>query len=134
MKAPRSLLADLRAKAARLKRELCVLYLASQDPRVPWYVKLFLIGIVAYALSPIDLIPDPIPVLGYVDDLLLLPLGIYLALKLLPDEILTDCRKKARTRTIKMPRRPLAAAIIVLLWLVLFVLVGIYLIGFFRGE
>jgi uncharacterized membrane protein YkvA (DUF1232 family) len=132
MKAPTRVLANLRAKATRLKRELYTLYLASRDHRMPWYAKMFVICIVAYALSPIDLIPDPIPVLGYVDDLLLLPLGIYLALKMIPNEILMECREKAQTMTTQMPRSRMAAAVILFFWIVLFVLLGVYLLKFFR--
>src|SRR5918999_619753 len=85
----------LKAIAARLKRELFALHLAARDPRTPWYAKVLVAGVVAYALSPIDLIPDPIPILGYLDDLLLLPLGIYLALKMIPEPVLAECRQKA---------------------------------------
>lgn len=133
MKVPSRLLPNLRERAIRLTKDLRALYLASKDPRVPWYAKVFVLCVVAYALSPIDLIPDPIPVLGYLDDLLLLPLGIYLALKLVPAEVLEDCRQKAGTMTAQMPRNFLAAAMIVLLWIALFVLTGVYLVQVFRG-
>ncbi len=80
-----------------LKKEIHALYLAYKDPRVPWAAKVFTAVVVGYALSPIDLIPDFVPVLGYLDDLILLPLGIWLALKMIPPEILAECRQKART-------------------------------------
>lgn len=127
------LTANLREKATRLKQELYALYLASRHPGVPWYVKVFVICIVAYALSPIDLIPDPIPVLGYLDDLLLLPLGIYLALKMIPEEVLTECRQKAATTRARLSRNWIAAAIVVLVWISVMIVVGIYLIRLFRG-
>ena len=133
MKVLLRLLPKLRAWALRLTRELRALYLASRDPRVPWYVKLFLICIVAYALSPIDLIPDPIPVLGYVDDLLLLPLGIYLAIKMTPGEVLKECRQKAGTMTNRMPPCWIAAGVIVLLWITLLAIIGAYVMKWFRG-
>ncbi len=73
-----------KAVARRLKREVRALYLAYRDPRTPWYGRAFAAIVVAYALSPIDLIPDPIPVLGYLDDLILIPLGVALALRMIP--------------------------------------------------
>jgi uncharacterized membrane protein YkvA (DUF1232 family) len=91
-------------KAKQLKTEVYALYLAGRDPRVPWYAKVLAVCVVAYALSPIDLIPDFIPVLGYVDDLILLPLGIALTLKLIPPSVMTECRERART-TIAQSRR-----------------------------
>ncbi len=124
----------LREQASRLKRELYALYLASQDPRVPWYAKIFVICIVAYALSPIDLIPDPIPVLGYLDDLLLLPIGIYLALKMIPEQVLSDCRQRAATASARLPANWIAAAFIVLLWAAVVGIAGLYLIKLFYDS
>ncbi|USG67380.1 YkvA family protein [Brevibacillus ruminantium] len=83
-------------KARLLKRDAFVLYFAYKDHRVAWYAKLFAICVVAYAFSPIDLIPDFIPILGYLDDIILVPLGIWLALKYIPKEVLRDCRAKAQ--------------------------------------
>jgi uncharacterized membrane protein YkvA (DUF1232 family) len=80
-----ALLAELKQRAHHLKAETFALYLAARDPRTPWYAKLLVAGIVAYAFSPIDLIPDFVPVLGYLDDLILIPAGIALAIKLVPD-------------------------------------------------
>ena len=91
-----ALLAELKQRARHLKAETFVLYLAARDPRTPWYAKLLVAGIVAYAVSPIDLIPDFVPVLGYLDDLILIPAGIALAVKLVPDSVLTDCRARPR--------------------------------------
>lgn len=100
-------------------QETLALYLASRDPRTPWYARLLVAAIVAYALSPIDLIPDFIPVIGYLDDLLLVPLGILLAIRLIPDEVLADCRKRAEAMQQKKPVSRIAAGIIILLWLLL---------------
>jgi uncharacterized membrane protein YkvA (DUF1232 family) len=133
MKVSSRLLAKLQERANRLKRELFALYLASKDDRVPWVAKIFVICVVAYALSPIDLIPDAIPVVGYLDDLLLLPLGIYLALKMIPEEVLKECRQKAGTLTTSRPGSWIAAAVIVLLWIALSGLFGLYLMKIFRG-
>jgi uncharacterized membrane protein YkvA (DUF1232 family) len=88
-----------RRRALELRRDVTALYLACRDPRVPWYAKAFAALLVAYALSPIDLIPDFIPVLGYLDELVLLPLGILLAVKMIPAEILTEYRRQAAQAT-----------------------------------
>jgi len=83
-------------RAGQLKAEVYALYLACKDPRVPWYAKALTAAVVCQALSPIDLIPDFIPVLGYLDDLLLVPLGIALALKMIPEDVMDECREQAR--------------------------------------
>ena len=88
-------LQQLKVKAKNLKKELKVLYLACKRPDVPWYAKLVAILVVGYALSPIDLIPDFIPVLGYLDDIILIPLGIALVIKLVPENILAECRENS---------------------------------------
>lgn len=106
----------LQQRARAIKRDTYTLYLACRDPRTPWYVKLFAGGIVAYAISPIDLIPDFIPVLGYLDDLILLPLGIVLAVKLIPEPVLVECRAKARLHS-ERPTSRTAAAVIIAIWL-----------------
>ena len=110
--------------AGRLKSETHALYLAYRDPRMPWYAKLFAALVVGYAFSPIDLIPDPIPVLGYLDDLILVPLGVALAVRMIPEDVLSESRQKAR-EMVERGERPVsraAAAVIVVLWLVLAVL------------
>jgi uncharacterized membrane protein YkvA (DUF1232 family) len=105
--------------AATLKREVMALWFACRDPRTPWYARALAMLVVAYALSPIDLIPDFIPVLGYLDDLILLPVGIYLVLKLVPAQAMADARAKAQSwiesRQPK-PRNWITAAVIVLVW------------------
>ena len=81
--------------ARNLKRDSHAIYLASRDSRVPWYAKALAVAVAAYALSPIDLIPDFIPVIGYLDDLVIVPLGIWLVVSLIPDEVMAECRAKA---------------------------------------
>ena len=105
-----------RAKA--LKRETFALYLAYRHPLTPWYAKVWAGAVAAYAFSPIDLIPDFIPVLGYLDDLVLVPLGITLALKMTPPEVMAECRSKAETAFAEgKPVNWAAAAVIALVWL-----------------
>ncbi len=121
------MLINWKQKAKSLKRGLYALYLAYKDPRVPWYAKTIAIIFVGYAFSPIDLIPDPIPVLGYLDDLILIPLGITLVIKLVPQEILIECREKAVSRLNgRKPKNWVAASIIILIWVIFFVLIGYY--------
>ena len=105
-------------RARRLKTETYALYLAYRDPRVPWYARLFAVCVVGYAFSPIDLIPDPIPVLGYLDDLVLIPLGVALALKMIPPAMMAECREKAQAVMSQgKPTNWVAAAVIVAIWI-----------------
>jgi len=114
--------------AQTIKVEVYALYLAYKDPRVPWYARVFVACVVAYAFSPIDLIPDPIPVLGYLDDLLIVPLGVYFALKMIPPSVLAECREVARLEiSLGKPVNRLAAAVIVGIWILL-ALLGVFLI------
>ena len=107
-------------RARELKTETFAIYLACKHPRVPWYAKALAAIVVAYAFSPIDLIPDFIPVLGYLDDLILVPLGIALVIKLIPIEILAECREKARQEISQdKPANWIAAGTIIALWLLL---------------
>ncbi len=120
-------LGELKRWAGRLKSETYALYLAYRDPRVPWYAKLFAALVVGYAFSPIDLIPDSIPVLGYLDDLILVPLGVALAVRMIPEDVLSESRQKVR-EMVERGERPVsraAAAVIVVLWLVLAVLAAL---------
>ncbi|MGY3488824.1 uncharacterized membrane protein YkvA (DUF1232 family) [Bradyrhizobium sp. USDA 4011] len=109
-------LSSIKAWARGLKRDSVALYLASRDPRVPWYAKAIAVAIAAYALSPIDLIPDFIPVIGYLDDLILLPLGIWLAISLVPDEVMTECRAKA-SAVLQRPTSRAGMIAIIVLWM-----------------
>lgn len=110
---------QMKSWAQRIKRDGVTLWFAGKNPRTPWYAKALGLFVVAYALSPIDLIPDFIPVLGYVDDVLLLPCLIWLTIKLLPADVLAECRCAADEWMQKegmKPRSRLGAVIIVLLW------------------
>jgi uncharacterized membrane protein YkvA (DUF1232 family) len=110
-------------KARHLKAEVFALYLAYKDPRVPWYARLFALCIVGYAFSPIDLIPDPIPILGYLDDLILVPLGIALTIRMIPKDVLDECREKARALEAKgKPTNWVAGVAVIVVWLLLAVL------------
>jgi uncharacterized membrane protein YkvA (DUF1232 family) len=100
-----------------LKRDTYALYFAARHPRTPWYAKVLAAAVVAYALSPIDLIPDFIPVVGYLDDLIIVPLGIAAVLKLMPAEVLDDCRAQAQLR-LERSVSWLGAAFVVAVWLV----------------
>jgi uncharacterized membrane protein YkvA (DUF1232 family) len=107
---------NLRNWAEALKREVMALWIAARDPRVPWYAKLLAGAVAAYALSPVDLIPDFIPVLGLVDDLLIVPAGIWLAVRLISRDLMRAFREEAKRRA-ERPSSRGAAAVIVLLWL-----------------
>ncbi len=103
------------------------MYLAARHSGTPWYAKLLVAGIVAYAFSPIDLVPDFIPVLGLLDDLILLPLGIAVAIRLIPPDVLTECRAKAAEAIgAGRPVSRIAAAVIVVIWLGLLGLTGLW--------
>ena len=118
-----------RTAARRLKREVHAIYLAYRDPRVPWYARLFAGLVVAYAFSPIDLIPDPIPVIGYLDDLVLVPLGIALALRMIPPEVMAECRERAKQEQDEgKPVNWAAAAVIVAIWIVMAALAIVYVV------
>jgi uncharacterized membrane protein YkvA (DUF1232 family) len=119
-----STLAIWKARARQLQAEVYALYLAYRDPRVPWYAKVLAACVVGYAFSPIDLIPDFIPVLGYLDDLVLIPLGIALTLRLIPPEVMVECRERARSELAAgKPVSRVAAAVIMAIWLGLAALV-----------
>ncbi|MDP2964828.1 MAG: YkvA family protein [Pelolinea sp.] len=110
-------------RARNLKKETYALFLAYKDPRTPWYAKLFTGLVVAYAFSPIDLIPDFIPVLGYLDDLVLVPLGAAVAIKMIPPEVMAECRAKAQAEMDKgKPVNWIVAAVIIMVWVGLAVL------------
>ena len=105
-----------KVKSEKFKKEVYALYLASKHPRTPWYAKVLSILIIGYALSPIDLIPDFIPVVGYLDDLIIVPAGIALLIKIIPEDILEECRAKAEADLSKRkPKNWIAAFIIVLI-------------------
>jgi len=110
------MLSRIKKWARRLNRDVHAVYLASRDPRVPWHAKVLAIAVATYALSPIDLIPDFIPVLGYLDDLIIVPLGIWLVVRLIPEEIMVEHRATAD----KAAQRPVSRAgmvVIMMLWI-----------------
>jgi uncharacterized membrane protein YkvA (DUF1232 family) len=106
--------------AKALKRQVMMLWFACRHPATPWLSKLMAITVAAYALSPIDLIPDFIPILGYLDDVILLPLGIWLVIRLLPTPVLEQCRQQAEEWESAQSPRPVswgAAIVVILIWL-----------------
>ncbi len=120
-------------RARELKVQVYALYLAYRDPRVPLPAKIVAAFVVGYAFSPIDLIPDFIPVLGYVDDLIIVPLGIALALKMMPAEVLAECQERSReVMKLGKPVNKIAAVLIIAIWLLLAVLAIRFVAGFLR--
>lgn len=118
------LVAPLREWAAILRRQTLVVYYAARDPRTPWVVRLLALAVAAYALSPIDLIPDFIPVLGLLDDLIMVPLGVALVLHLTPEAVLVDARARA-ARTMQLRNRVVAAVIVIVaVWVLAAAVVG----------
>jgi uncharacterized membrane protein YkvA (DUF1232 family) len=101
-----------------LRRDLHATWLAARDPRVPWHAKAVALFVTAYAFSPIDLIPDFVPVLGYLDDLVIVPIGLWLAIRLIPPDVMKECRAAAELAA-KEPVSKVGAAITVLVWLML---------------
>ncbi len=111
-------------KAETLERLVYALYLAYRHPRTPWYAKALALAVVAYSLSPIDLIPDFIPLLGYLDDLLIVPAGVWLAMRLIPPEVMAECRARAaESQSGGAPQFRWMGLVVVLMWLVVLVLV-----------
>ena len=110
------MIAGLKQWARTIKRDVVALYIAGRDPRVPWYAKLAAVAVAAYALSPIDLIPDFIPVLGYLDEVILLPVAIFLVIKMIPDPLMAEFREEAQRRS-ERPVSRVAAAVIIALWI-----------------
>ncbi|MBE3569981.1 MAG: DUF1232 domain-containing protein [Bacillales bacterium] len=122
-----------KTSARRIKGEIRVLYLAYKDERVPWYAKVFAACVVAYAFSPVDLIPDFIPILGYVDDLIIVPFGIVLAMKMIPSDVLEDCRRQAEQESIeKKPSNWFVGGLFILIWITLALWISIMLYRMFK--
>jgi uncharacterized membrane protein YkvA (DUF1232 family) len=122
------MLATIKKWARATRRESIALWLASRDARTPWYAKLFAALILLYALSPIDLIPDFIPVIGFLDEMLLLPAAIWLALKMIPGEVMVEARERAAEVEAR-PRSMLGAVLIVLVWVGAAAATGWYFLG-----
>lgn len=124
---------SLKQLAKQLKKETYAIYLASTDQRVPWYARVLAGFTVAYAFSPIDLIPDFIPILGYLDDLIIVPLGIWLVLKMIPPAVLAECREKAAAEIERgKPINRAAAAVIIAIWISCGILAAIWLKQIFK--
>ena len=111
------MLEKLQSRARALKNEAYAIYLAARDPRTPWYAKALVFFVVAHTFSPIDLIPDFIPILGYLDDLIITPGGIWLALRLIPPEVMEQARATAATQGLDRRVGYVGAAIILLIWI-----------------
>ncbi|NJJ40628.1 YkvA family protein [Paenibacillus apii] len=121
-----SVLDKMKFRARQLKSNLIILNLSYSDPRVKWYAKLFTLCVVAYAFSPIDLIPDFIPILGYLDDLIIVPLGIFLALKMLPKDVIEENRAKAQEIKSK-PKNWITATLFIAVWVLLAIWVSMFI-------
>lgn len=120
-------------KARQLKLEVYTLYLAYRDPRVPWYAKLFAACVAGYVFSPLDLIPDFIPVVGYLDELVLIPLAVLAARRMIPREVLDECRARAEAVIREgKPVNRIAAAVIVVIWIALASMATWLIIGLVR--
>jgi uncharacterized membrane protein YkvA (DUF1232 family) len=114
------MLAELKRRAKELKREMAAIWFCARHPRTPLVAKALAAAVVAYAFSPIDLIPDFIPVLGFIDDVILLPMGIWLVLRLIPPDVMVECRAQADAWLAQKGSRPrsyIGAAVIIALWL-----------------
>ena len=123
------MLEKLKSRARALKNEAFAVYLAAKDPRTPWYAKALIFFVVAHTFSPIDLIPDFIPILGYLDDLIITPGGLWLAIRMIPPEVLAEARAKVATSGLDRSLGYMGAAVIIFMWIV--ILMGVvYLIKF----
>ena len=121
------MLQNWRKLARELKGEAHAVYLASRDPRMPWYAKVLVACIVGYLFSPIDLIPDFIPVLGYLDDLIIVPVGLLFVIRLIPPEVMQEHREAARMAAVERKPNRIAAAAVVAVWIVLLFVCGVLL-------
>ena len=130
----RQFIEQWKQQAKKLKIEIYALYLAYRDPRVPLHVRIFAGCVVGYAFSPLDLIPDFIPIIGYLDDLVLVPLGIKIALSMIPENVMTESREKAQ-EIIRQgkPVNRVAAVIIISIWLLLAALSIVFIMKIFKS-
>ena len=124
------MLVQLKTRARALKREAYAISIAARDPRTPWYAKALIFFVVAYTFSPIDLIPDFIPVLGYLDDLIIVPGGIWLVVRLIPAEVIADARAKSATSEVDRSIGIVGAVIIILIWAIALTGVVYLFLGF----
>lgn len=124
------MLNSLKARARQLKREVHIVAIAARDPRTPWYVKALIFFVVAHTLSPIDLIPDFIPILGYLDDLIITPGGLWLAVRLIPSEVMADARATADARPMDRNIGRIGAILIILAWIITLAMLMYLFLGF----
>lgn len=117
------MLEKLKSRARALKHETLAVYLAAKDPRTQWYAKLIAFVTIAYAFSPIDLIPDFIPILGYLDDLFIVPAGIALAIRLIPADVLAEARETVASQSVERSVSYVGAGLIIFMWIV--ILIGV---------
>lgn len=129
----RNIIKNWKQKARKLKCEIHAIYLAYKDPRTPWYARIFAACVIGYAFSPIDLIPDPVPVLGYLDDIILIPLGIAIVHKMIPSNVMLECRERVQlVQREEKPKNWIAVAIIITIWILFFLITALFLHRLFR--
>lgn len=117
--------AKLKDRAHALKREAYALYIVARDPRVPWYARAFMALVLAYTFSPIDLIPDFVPALGHLDDLVIIPLGIFIALKMIPPEVMAEARRQSEELLQKgRPISRAGAVMVIAIWLAILIAIA----------
>ena len=126
------MLEQLRSRTRALKQEALAVYLAAKDQRTPWHVKALIFFVVAHTFSPIDLIPDFIPILGYLDDLIITPGGLWLAVRLIPAEVLAEAREQAATSSVGSGVGLVGAGLILLVWII--ILIGAIRLIFFSSP
>ena len=126
------MLERLKSRARALKNEAFAVYLAAKDPRTPWYARALVFFVVAHTFSPIDLIPDFIPILGYLDDLIITPGGLWLAIRMIPPEVLAEAREKVATSGLDRSVGYLGAGLIIFMWIL--ILVGVVYLVIFSSK
>ena len=126
------MLEKLKSRARALKNEAFAVYLAAKDPRTPWYAKALIFFVVAHTFSPIDLIPDFIPILGYLDDLIITPGGLWLAIRMIPPEVLAEARATVATSGVDRSLGYMGAAVILFMWIV--ILMGVLYLSKFPSK
>lgn len=128
------MLEKLKSRARTLKNEAYAIYLAAQDPRTPWYAKALIYFVVAHTFSPIDLIPDFIPILGYLDDIIITPLGIVLAIRLIPPEVLEEARLTVASQGFDRRVGFVGAGIILIIWILAIIWVATIILRFVEST
>ncbi len=128
------MLSSLKSRARALKTESYALYLAARDPRTPWVARGLVLFIVGYAISPIDLIPDFIPILGYLDDLIIVPAGIALALRMIPPQVMEESRERARVAPMDKTVGVIGTIVIISIWILAIILCIIFISNLLRKR